>query len=228
MTEPGTLPWLKYQWRRSGASTLAWTGTLLLHLALIAGLWTQAQVSDVPTRPRAMDVVFFEFEPAPQPAPALAPATPETTVPRPQPTRPTVVAVAPPESVPELPDPTTARVAAPHDWHLDAERTAPETPGSEGRPSRPFAGRSIDAMLPGAARPGQPTLPMRSGSDFARIARSAGQMLGNLPSAASNPDAVADLLIEGWEAKHHASDLAACELQYQQFDAAMRRRLCGG
>jgi hypothetical protein len=93
---------------------------------------------------------------------------------------------------------------------------------------RLFAGRSIDAMLPGADTGKLPGFRPKTSDDNRDALRRIGQMLSQgLPSAAVNPDAPTDLLTEGWEAKHHGSDLAACELQYQDLDADLRRQMCG-
>lgn len=94
---------------------------------------------------------------------------------------------------------------------------------------RPFRGRSIDAMLPDGDKGMLPGFRPRTVDEPpSQLMRKFGQMLSQgVPSAAVDPDAPMDLLTEGWEAKHHGSDLAACELQYEELDPDLRRMMCG-
>lgn len=93
---------------------------------------------------------------------------------------------------------------------------------------RPFAGRDLDAMLPDGDNGKLPGFRPQTSDQRAEVLRKLGQILSSgVPTAAMDYDAPTDLLTEGWEAKHHGSDMAACERQYEELDADLRRQMCG-
>lgn len=83
-------------------------------------------------------------------------------------------------------------------------------------------------MLPDGDRGTLPGFRPRTSEGGSEVLRKLGQVLNSrLPSAAVDFHAPMDQLTERWEASHHGSDLAACEQQYQELDADLRRQMCG-
>lgn len=216
-------------------------GTLLLHLLVLDRLLRGTEVTpqefrlqpllvEIPLQVQAPGFV----EPLPVPAPPpLPPPTRDDPPARPAPVPRSASAPRPPPSAAASaadalppPIPPAARAAI----RLDQQRSAiaAEMARESAAQRRPFAGRSLDAMLPDADNGRLPGFRPRVGEDAVDYARKlAGILQRGLPQAAVDPDAPSDLLTEGWERAHHASDLAACERQYEELDREMRRQLCG-
>jgi hypothetical protein len=225
------------RWALSIARISAWTGTLVLHILVIAQLLLSTTV--VPqVRDREALTIDVELSVSPEPPPprrpestpapaasavAAAPKVAARAVATPNPP-PANASPASPQSSSTLPDPVSLST------RIDQQRTivAAEIARENAPKRRPFRGRSIDAMLPGADSGKLPGFRPRTHDDNADALRRFTQMLQRgLPSAATDFDAPTDLLTEGWEAAHHGSDLAACERQYEQFESDLRRQLCG-
>jgi hypothetical protein len=210
------------------ARIVALAGTLVLHILGFAQLWLYARVVPEQRLRTAITVQLYELEPQPPVAPIeTAAESPPAAVAAPRPlreARTAPVVVAAPEAA------HIEFVQAPVPLSIEQQRAAIAAEiARENAPSRrPFRGRSIDAMLPDGDKGMLPGFRPRTVDDPSTLMRKFGQMLSSgLPAAAVDPDAPMDLLTEGWEAKHHGSDLAACELQYEELDPDMRRKMCG-
>ncbi len=213
------------------ARIAALTGTLVLHILAFALLWLNARVVPEQRMRGAITLELYQVEEQPPVGPPRPPAQPairadKTTVAIPA--RPGKVATAPrvkaDAGVMEAELRPAPRVS------IDQQRAnvAAEIARESAPLRRPFRGRSIDAMLPDGDNGMLPGFRPRSVDEPSKLMRKFGQMLSQgVPSAAVDPDAPMDLLTEGWEAKHHGSDLAACELQYEELDADLRRQMCG-
>ncbi len=91
-----------------------------------------------------------------------------------------------------------------------------------------FAGRSIDGMLPDGGPSKLPGFQPQTQNDRLEAAgRFLSMLQRGLPTAAHDYDAPLDLLSEGWERAHHASDLDACMRQHARFEEDLQRKLCG-
>lgn len=220
--------------RVSLARITALTGTLVLHIVGFAQLWLTARV--VPEQ-RLRSAITLELY-GPQEQPPVGPPQPQPPPPATPPD--TVMAATPVRREPAMPAPAVDA----DDDARDIEFVPAPLPGAsleqqraeiaaeiarENAPARrAFRGRSIDAMLPDGDKGMLPGLRPRTVDDQRRLLSKIGQMLSiGVPTAAVDPDAPMDLLTEGWEAKHHGSDLAACELQYDELDPDLRRQMCG-
>ena len=217
---------------QSLARICAWTFTFTLHLLAFGYVWKVTQTVPQLQGPSALTVAVYlrDEPPPPRPQPEAPPIpTPAAETPA-APTaasRPVSIAVAAPEPPPEpieLPEPVSLS--------RRIEQTRTEVAGEIAREQAPqrraFQGRSLDAMVPDAGNGKLPGFRPRTVDDPSKLLHKFGQMLGQgLPSAAWDQDAPMDLLIEGWEARHHGSDLQACELQYEELDADLRRQMCG-
>jgi hypothetical protein len=214
------------------ARIAALTGTLVLHILAFALLWLNARVVPEQRLRSAITLELYQLEvrppvgpPQSQAPPAIrvdetavaTPARRETIAPAPQ--------VAAGEGVQEI------EFRPPPPVSIDQQRAnvAAEIARESAPLRRPFRGRSIDAMLPDGDKGMLPGFRPRTVDEPpSQLMRKFGQMLSQgVPSAAVDPDAPMDLLTEGWEAKHHGSDLAACELQYEELDPDLRRKMCG-
>jgi len=232
---------------RSISRVAALTGALTLHALGIHYLISETRPPEHIAERQSVPLVWFEAapdflpltikeleeplpprptEPAPPPAPTPTPTRVQsrpiarlaapTTVDRP--------AVAPP-----LADSVTAATPSFSD-RLEEQRSviATEMAKESARKRRPFAGRSIDAMLPGADVGMLPGFRPRTHDGNRETMRRLAKMLEKgLPTAAYDPDAPSDLLTEGWERAHHGSDMAACEMQYEELEPDLRRQMCG-
>jgi len=215
------------------ARIAALTGTLVLHIVLIAQLWLNARVVPQQRLRSAITLELYgpEQQPPvvpqlPLPPPAMA-VDSVATVPR---VRVEPAAAAPVVNVEEGARDVEFVLPPAPVVSLDEQRAgvAAEMARESAPVRRAFRGRSIDAMLPDGDKGMLPGFRPRTVDDPGKLMRNLGQMLSQgVPSAAVDPDAPMDLLTEGWEAKHHGSDLAACELQYEELDADLRRKMCG-
>lgn len=227
----------RHGWIRDRALSLAriaaLTGTLTLHIVVFAQLWLNARVVPQQRMRSAITVELYQAE-DPPPVQPVAPEQPPPTIDHPMPRVPPRERVAPAEVEPveaiEEP-PLDAVVVEPSlGERIDQQRSAVAAEiARENAPARRlFRGRPIDAMLPDGDKGTLPGFRPRTADDPSKLMRKFGQVLSqNLPSAAWDQDAPMDLLTEGWETKHHGSDLAGCELQYQELDADLRRQMCG-
>lgn len=209
----------------------AWTGTLLLHVLLVALLIRETRVVLQPRTTTALTVEIALDLPAPTPPPAPAAPTPTP--------EPVARASAPARSPAPAPAPAVASVRLPEaaippattlGQRVEAQRVeaAATVAAEHAPPRRPFAGRDLDAMLPDGDRGTLPGFRPRTSEGGSEVLRKLGQVLNTrLPSAAVDFHAPMDQLTERWEASHHGSDLAACEQQYQDLDADLRRQMCG-
>jgi hypothetical protein len=207
------------------ARIAALTGTLVLHILVFAQLWLNARVVPEQRIRSAITLELYQAQAQPPPGP-----------PQPQPQPATVVIPARPEAVAPGPQVDAGEVAQEIELRpaprvsIDQQRAsvAAEIARENAPVRRPFRGRSIDAMLPDGDKGMLPGFRPRTVDDPSKLMRKFGQMLSQgVPSAAVDPDAPMDLLTEGWEARHHGSDLAACELQYEELDPDLRRKMCG-
>ncbi len=215
------------------ARIAALTGTLVLHILVVAQLWLTARV--VPQQRLRSAITLQLYAPEEQPPvgpPQLEPVarTPQAAAATAAPVRVESVATIAPDAVDA--DVPEVRFVTPSEPAVSiAEQranVAAEIARENAPVRRPFRGRSIDAMLPDGDKGMLPGFRPRTVDDPSKLMRKFGQMLSQgVPSAAVDPDAPMDLLTEGWEAKHHGSDLASCELQYEELDADLRRKMCG-
>lgn len=227
---PAIQYWLKAQ-ARSITSVIAWSGTFLFHIALVALLWQETRVV-APQRMGSSITLYLQTEAAPVPpapprppdAAARARGTPANPAPATaKAPRANVAASAPIEAAPE---PALSTLSE----RLSAQRreAAIEIARENAPARRPFRERSLDAMVPDAGNGKLPGFHPRTADDKRDMLRRLGQILSQgIPSAAMDPHSHTDLLTEGWEAKHHGSDMAACERQYEELDADLRRQMCG-
>lgn len=216
----------------SPARIAAWTGTLVLHTLIIGNLWRDTAVRPALVERNALtvDIALIETpEPPPPPTPATnpqaAPASAQAARARPKVaaarTRPVATAAEPARI---LPDPVSPSL------RLEQSRVAVAAEiAKENAPKRrAFAGRSIDAMLPGADTGKLPGFRPQTVEESNGLARQIGQLLSaGVPSAAVDYHAPLDLLTEGWENRHHSSDQAECDRRYAQFESDLRHQLCG-
>jgi hypothetical protein len=213
------------------ARIVALTGTLVLHILALAHLWLNARVVPQPRLRSAIAVQLYEPEQRPAPAPAEpVPQLDTAAIVAPSP-RPARAVPAAPVAAAAQPDAAELEfVPLPPQLSIEQQRAgiAAEIARENAPERRAFRGRSIDAMLPDGDKGMLPGFRPRTVDDQTRMMRKIGQMLSmGIPTAAVDPDAPLDLLTEGWEARHHDSDLAACELQYEELDPDMRRKMCG-
>lgn len=214
------------------ARICAWTFTFTLHLLTIGYVWRVTQMVPQLQGPSALTVaVYLRDEPPPQrpqpeAPPIPTPAAQAAAVPRIA-ARPVSIAVAasePPQEQVDLPE----SVSLSRRIEQTRSEVAAEIAREQAPQRRAFQGRSLDAMVPDAGNGKLPRFRPRTVDDSSKQMRKFGQMLSQgLPSAAWDQNAPMDLLTEGWEAKHHGSDLAACELQYEELDPDLRRQMCG-
>jgi hypothetical protein len=215
------------------ARIAALTGTLVLHILVVAQLWLTARVVPQQRLRSAITVQLYQPEELPPSGPSLPePASPQAVVAAPlvRPLRSELDAPSP--SVDAQADAAQVEYvpAAPPGANIELQRAqiAAEIARENAPVRRPFRGRSIDAMLPDGDKGMLPGFRPRTVDDPSKLMRKFGQMLSQgVPAAAVDPDAPMDLLTEGWEARHHGSDLASCELQYEELDADLRRKMCG-
>jgi hypothetical protein len=210
------------------ARIAALTGTLVLHILAFALLWLNARAVPEQRLRSAITLELYQAQERPPVGPPEWQAQPVIRVEKTTAARPGTIAPAPQvdadEGVQEI-----ELLPAPR-FSIDQQRTnvAAEIARESAPLRRPFRGRSIDAMLPDGDKGMLPGFRPRTVDDPSKLMRKFGQMLSQgVPSAAVDPDAPMDLLTEGWEAKHHGSDLQACELQYEELDPDMRRKMCG-
>ncbi|MGE4072125.1 MAG: hypothetical protein AB7E72_13220 [Lysobacterales bacterium] len=215
----------------SPARIAAWTGTLVLHTLIIGNLWRDTAVRPALIERTALtvDIALIETPPPVPPKPATgapaAPARPQPVAVRPS--GPTAMSPLPANATePELilPDPVAPSL------RLEQSRVAvaAEIARENAPRRRAFAGRSIDAMLPGADTGKLPGFRPQTVEESNGLARQIGQMLSmGVPSAAVDYHAPLDLLTEGWENRHHSSDQADCDRRYAQFESDLRHQLCG-
>lgn len=214
------------------ARVCAWTFTFTLHVLALAYVWRVTQMVPQLQGPAAITVTVYLPDTPPPPRPLAAPPPVQTIDRRP---------VAPVASQPKLEEPPAPPVEAqvdslelpePVSLSRRIEQTRSEVAAEIARENAParraFQGRSLDAMVPDAGNGKLPGFHPRTGATPSDAMRGLAQMLSRgVPTAATDPDAPSDLLTEGWEAAHHGSDLAACELQYEELDADLRRQMCG-
>lgn len=215
------------------ARICAWTFTFTLHVLAFAYVWRVTQMVPQLQGPSALSVAVYLTSELPPSRPELEPDPAPVRLPAKRPAAPaamTAVAAstqaasieAPPETV--LPEPVSLS------QRIEQTRTevAAQIAREQAPQRRAFQGRSLDAMVPDAGNGKLPGFRPRTAATPSDALRGLAKMLGGgVPTAATDPDAPSDLLTEGWEAKHHGSDLAACELQYEELDADLRRQLCG-
>lgn len=218
--------------RLSPRRVFAMVATFTLHLLLIGWLIRETQVQAPSFTREAIEIELRDFEtpaqplPPPRPPGALPPPVPELrAVPRPQaPSIDTEVAVEELAEPSEEPAPTDLRARIEHQRREVAADIARENAPER----RAFAGRSIDAMLPDKENVKLPTFRPKTHDGMRDTLRRLGNMISiGVPSAATEYDSPTDLLTEGWENRHHSSDMADCDREYAQFDAELRRQLCG-
>lgn len=213
------------------ARIAALTGTLVLHILAFALLWLNARVVPEQRLRSAITLELYQSEerppvgpPQPQAQPAIGADAIIATIPARRAASVTAPQVDAEKGVQKIELRPAPRVS------IDQQRAnvAAEIARESAPVRRPFRGRSIDAMLPDGDKGMLPGFRPRTVDEPSKLMRKFGQMLSQgVPSAAVDPDAPMDLLTEGWEAKHHGSDLAACELQYEELDPDMRRMMCG-
>jgi hypothetical protein len=220
----------------SPARIAAWTGTLVLHTLIIGHLWRETAVRPALVERTALtvDIALTETPPPPPPPPpptnSAANAQAASVLPQAASTRPKVPsaparpAATATEPALILPDPVSPSL------RLEQSRVAVAAEiAKENAPKRrAFAGRSIDAMLPGADTGKLPGFRPKTVEESNGLARQIGQLLSlGVPSAAVDYHAPLDLLTEGWENRHHSSDQAECDRRYAQFESDLRHQLCG-
>lgn len=214
----------------------AWTGTMVLHLLMIGVLWHHTAVRFTVDERKAMtvDIDLVEATPPPQPK-APAPMEPAATATASVPSATISNRATPPARVASEP------VPAAEDALILPEPVAPSMRLAQSRVAvaaeiaeenapkrRAFAGRPIDAMLPGADSGKLPGFRPKTFEETSHFARQLGKLLQKgVPTAATVYDAPLDLLTEGWENAHHSSDQAECDRRYESFDADLRHQLCG-
>lgn len=215
------------------ARICAWTFTFTVHVLAFAYVWRVTQMVPQLQGPSALTVSVYLPDPLPPPRPqpevaANPPSerrvTSVTAAPTSASVAPPVAASAPPSEPLLLPEPVSLSA------RIEQTRTqvAAEIARESAPKRRAFQGRSLDAMVPDAGNGKLPGFHPRTGATPNDALRSLAKMLGGgVPTAATDPDAPTDLLTERWEAAHHGSDLAACELQYEELDADLRRQMCG-
>jgi len=215
------------------ARIVALSGTLVLHILVFAQMWLTARVVPQQYVRSAITVQLYqpdEQPPSPPASPEPAPSVEVVAAPLPRPQRRMTEPPSPSlDAAPDAPDVEYVEAPLP-DVGFEAQRAqiAAEIARENAPVRRAFRGRSIDAMLPDGDNGLLPGFRPRTVDETASLMRKFGQMLSiGVPTAAVDPDAPMDLLTEGWEARHHGSDLAACELQYEQLDADLRRKMCG-
>lgn len=215
------------------ARICAWTFTFTVHLLAFAYVWRVTQMVPSLQGPSALTVSVYLPDalppprppPPPEPVPLQASERRATAAAALPPRTPPVVAAREPPSDPlPLPEPVSLS------RRIEQTRTevAAEIAREQAPPRRAFQGRSLDAMVPDAGNGKLPGFRPRTGDTPSDAMRGLAKLLGRgVPTAATDPDAPSDLLTEGWEAAHHGSELAACELQYEELDPDMRRQMCG-
>lgn len=217
---------------QSLARICAWTFTFTVHLLAIGYVWRVTQVVPQLQGPSALTVaVYLRDEPPPQ---RPQPAAPPIPTPAAEAAAATRIAARPVSIADAVPEPPPEPVDLPEPVSLSRriEQTRTEVAAEIAREQAPqrraFQGRSLDAMVPDAGNGKLPGFRPRTGATPSDAMRGLANLLSRgVPTAATDPDAPTDLLTEGWEAKHHGSDLAACELQYEELDPDMRRQMCG-
>lgn len=211
-----------------GFRLLALSGSLLLHLLIVERLFEVTSVLPEVRVARSLEVEILLDDTLREASPAVPVASiPEPPAAAPVPPQP------PPAAARGMPLPTPVAAppepaATPPDLAAQRAAVAAEI-AREGAPARAaFAGRSLDALLPDGETgllPGFRPRPKDGVRDWGR--RLGALLQPNLPQAAVDTDAPLDLLTEGWERAHHASELDACERQYEQLDRELRRQMCG-
>ncbi len=219
--------WMRLSPRR----VFAMVATFTLHLLLIGWLLRETQVEAPLFQREAIEIELRDFEvpaqplPPPRPVGAVPPPVPELrAVPRPQ--APAIITEIAVEELaePSVPAPTDLRARIEHQRRAVASDIARENAPER----RAFAGRSIDAMLPDKENVKLPTFRPKTHDGMRDTLRRLGNMVSiGVPRAAADYHAPLDLLTEGWEDRHHSSDMKDCDREYAQFDAEMRRQLCG-
>ncbi len=221
-------------WRQapSLARICAWTFTFTLHLLAIGYVWQVTQMVPQLQGPSAITVAVYLRDEPPPPRPQSAPNAvdqPERRVPQapmaePVAAQAVVSAFEPAPEPVDLPEP----VSLSRRIEQTRSEVAAEIAREQAPQRRAFQGRSLDAMLPDAGNGKLPGFRPRTGATPSDAMSGLAKLLSRgVPTAATDPDAPTDLLTEGWEAAHHGSDLAACELQYEELDADLRRQMCG-
>lgn len=211
----------------------AWSFTLAVHLLLAERLLVGTRV--MPPLPTArMEVEIVLAEPLPSPPPPVPRSAAPTIVSgqvTDAPVReirdetPLAVPVTPPTppSVDPLAD--TGRAVLERQARAAASQYVREHPPER----RPFAGRDLDALLPDADQGVLPGFRPRAQDELSELARRLAALASmGVPSAAVNHDAMTDLLIEGWEARHHGSDIGPCMARAAALDTETARALCLG
>jgi hypothetical protein len=205
----------------------AWSFTLAVHLLLAERL-----IVGTPALPPAhsgrMEVEITLVEPLPPPVPATA-ASPEVTSgvtgPRPRLIRIETPLAAAAQQARVDPLTETGRAVLDRQARAAASQYVREHPPER----RPFAGRDLDALLPDADQGVLPGFRPRAEREASALARRLAALAGmGVPSAAVNHDAMTDLLIEGWEARHHGSDIGPCLARSAALDREVARALCLG
>jgi hypothetical protein len=206
--------------------------TFTVHVLLVGWLVQRTQVRPPQLHYDSMTVEIADLTPMPEELPPPRPqAVGVATVARPlRPVSQRVATqVAPPETAVGTP---IEKAPEPTDLHarIDYQRreVAADIARENAPARRPFAGRSLDAMLPDAENTKLKNFHPRvhdARRDFMR--KLAGVVALTVPTAARDYHAPVDPLTERWEAAHHSSDMADCDREYARFDAEMRRQLCG-
>ena len=210
--------------------------TFTCHAVLLALLIHETRVQAPTSLREAIEIDLRDFEPMPVPLPPVRPQLdpirkPAAPARAPAPAPVPIAAVSAPEPQPSDPQPVTEpppatdlRARIEHQRRAVANDIARENAPRR----RPFAGRSFDAMLPDGDNGKLPGFRPRTHDGMHGQMRALGRILSvGVPNAASDYHAPLDLLTEGWENKHHSSDMAQCDRDYARFDAQLRRQLCG-
>jgi len=220
-------------WGLSPRRVIAMVATFTLHLLLIGWLLRETQVQAPLFNRDAIEIELRDFEiirpvlPPPRPEGALPPPADRLRPARVAQSRAAELNVTPEpsmESASVIPEATDLRARIDHQRRSVAADIARENAPAR----RAFAGRSIDAMLPDKENVKLPSFRPKTHDGMRDTMRKLGNIISlGVPQAATDYDAPMDLLTEGWENRHHSSDMADCDLEYARFDAEMRRQLCG-
>lgn len=208
----------------------AWSFTLAVHLLLAERLLVSTRV--MPPLPTArMEVEIVLAEPLPSPPPPVPRVAPPTMVSGQMARAPVrrirdeTPLAAPAQAAPADPLADTERAVLERQARAAASQFVRENPPER----RPFAGRDLDALLPDADQGVLPGFRPRAQGELSELARRLAALASKgVPSAAVNHDAMTDLLTEGWEARHHGSDIGPCMARSGALDREVARALCLG
>ena len=207
----------------------AWSFTIAVHLLLAERLLVSTRALPPSATPRMeVEIVLAETAPPAPAAPPLAAVPAVTDKPRVTPVE--QIQAGPPVVDPEPPAPAdpladTERAVLERQARAAASQYVREHPPER----RPFSGRDLDALLPDADQGVLPGFRPRAQGELSELARRLAALASKgVPSAAVNHDAMTDLLTEGWEARHHGSDIGPCMARSGALDREVARALCLG